>query len=194
MNPQEILHARSVDVLIEGDVAVLSFLTAIDDRPNVAISMRVRAGAELSIKLFVNIWLFLSILICGTNCWPICDLHRRAGRKKRGRSPVPWRARRRSRLGQPSPSWPSRRRLGPPDRDPVAEKHPVRPVGVLPNAVLRLLGQLLFAGLALHLRVHNLKRITHSHSRIQISECYETNGAIVLALGLSERARKLQYQ
>ena len=43
MSPQEILHARSVDVLIEGDVAVLSFLTAIDDRPNVAISMRVHA-------------------------------------------------------------------------------------------------------------------------------------------------------
>jgi len=43
MSPQEIFHARSVDVLIEGDVAVLSFLTAIDDRPNVAISMRVHA-------------------------------------------------------------------------------------------------------------------------------------------------------
>lgn len=43
MEPQETLHARSVDVLIEGDVAVLSFLTAIDDRPNVAISMRVHA-------------------------------------------------------------------------------------------------------------------------------------------------------
>ncbi len=41
MEPQEILHARSVDVLVEGDIAVLSFLTAIDDRPNVAISMRV---------------------------------------------------------------------------------------------------------------------------------------------------------
>ena len=41
MEPQETLHARSADVLIEGGVAVLSFLTAIDDRPNVAISMRV---------------------------------------------------------------------------------------------------------------------------------------------------------
>jgi hypothetical protein len=43
MAPQETFHARSADVLIEGDVAVLSFLTAIDDRPNVAISMRVHA-------------------------------------------------------------------------------------------------------------------------------------------------------
>ena len=43
MEPQTILHARSADVLIEGDIAVLSFLTAIDDRPNVAISMRVHA-------------------------------------------------------------------------------------------------------------------------------------------------------
>jgi len=43
MEPQKTLHARSADVLIEGDIAVLSFLTAIDDRPNVAISMRVHA-------------------------------------------------------------------------------------------------------------------------------------------------------
>lgn len=43
MEPQETLHARSADVLIEGDVAVLSFLTAIDDRPNLAISMKVHA-------------------------------------------------------------------------------------------------------------------------------------------------------
>jgi hypothetical protein len=43
MEPQETLHARSADVLIEGEVAVLSFLTAIDDRPNLAISMRVHA-------------------------------------------------------------------------------------------------------------------------------------------------------
>jgi hypothetical protein len=47
MEPHDILHARSVDVLIEGDVAVLSFLTAIDDRPNVAISMRVRTLERL---------------------------------------------------------------------------------------------------------------------------------------------------
>jgi len=40
MEPQETLHAPSVDVLVERDVAVSSFL-AIDDRPNVAISMRV---------------------------------------------------------------------------------------------------------------------------------------------------------
>ncbi|HKN29863.1 MAG TPA: hypothetical protein VJY34_19050 [Roseiarcus sp.] len=41
MEPQKTLHARSADVLIEGDIAVLSFLTAIDDRPDIAISMRV---------------------------------------------------------------------------------------------------------------------------------------------------------
>jgi hypothetical protein len=41
MAPNETFHARSADVRIEGDVAVLSFLTAIDDHPNVAISMRV---------------------------------------------------------------------------------------------------------------------------------------------------------
>ena len=43
MERQETLHAQSADVLIEGDVAVLSFLTAMDDHPNVAISMRVHA-------------------------------------------------------------------------------------------------------------------------------------------------------
>ncbi len=40
---QETLYARSADVLIEGDIAVLSFQTAIDERPNVAISMRVNS-------------------------------------------------------------------------------------------------------------------------------------------------------
>ncbi len=51
MERQEILHARSVDVVIEGDVAVLSFLTAIDDRPNVAISMRVQALERLQSRI-----------------------------------------------------------------------------------------------------------------------------------------------
>ncbi|HUJ83665.1 MAG TPA: hypothetical protein VLW83_17400 [Candidatus Acidoferrales bacterium] len=41
MEPQKTFHARSVDVLVEGDIAVVSFLTAIDDHPNVTISMRV---------------------------------------------------------------------------------------------------------------------------------------------------------
>jgi hypothetical protein len=41
MEQQKTFHARSVDVLVEGDIAVVSFLTAIDDHPNVAISMRV---------------------------------------------------------------------------------------------------------------------------------------------------------
>jgi hypothetical protein len=51
MEPQEILHARSADVLIEGKVAVLSFLTAIDDRPNVAISMRLHALERLQSRI-----------------------------------------------------------------------------------------------------------------------------------------------
>ena len=49
--PRETLHARSADVLIEGDVAVLSFLTAIDDRPDVAISMRVHALELLQARI-----------------------------------------------------------------------------------------------------------------------------------------------
>jgi len=49
--PQETLHARSADVLIEGDVAVLSFLTAIDDRPNVAISMKLHALERLQARI-----------------------------------------------------------------------------------------------------------------------------------------------
>ena len=51
MKSQETRHARSADVLIEGDVAVLSFLTAIDDRPNLAISMRVRALERLQSRI-----------------------------------------------------------------------------------------------------------------------------------------------
>ena len=50
-DPRETLHARSADVLIEGDVAVLSFLTAIDDRPYLAISMRVRALERLQSRI-----------------------------------------------------------------------------------------------------------------------------------------------
>ena len=51
MEPQEIFHARSADVLIEGDVAVLSFLTAIDDRPNLAISMKIHALERLQSRI-----------------------------------------------------------------------------------------------------------------------------------------------
>ena len=39
MEHQQPVHARSGDVRIEGDVAVLSFLTAIDGQPNVSVSM-----------------------------------------------------------------------------------------------------------------------------------------------------------
>ena len=49
--PRETLHARSADVLIEGDVAVLSFLTAMDDHPNLAISMRVHALELLQARI-----------------------------------------------------------------------------------------------------------------------------------------------
>jgi len=41
MQEQLNFHARSGDVIIDGDVAVLSFLTAIDGHQNVAVSMRV---------------------------------------------------------------------------------------------------------------------------------------------------------
>ena len=51
MEPQETLHARSADVLIEGEVAVLSFLTAIDDRPNIAVSMKVHALELLQARI-----------------------------------------------------------------------------------------------------------------------------------------------
>jgi hypothetical protein len=51
MEPQETLHARGADVLIEGGIAVLSFLTAIDDRSNLAISMRVRALERLRSRI-----------------------------------------------------------------------------------------------------------------------------------------------
>jgi hypothetical protein len=34
-------HARSGDVRIEGEIGVLSFLTAIDGHPNVSVSMKV---------------------------------------------------------------------------------------------------------------------------------------------------------
>jgi hypothetical protein len=40
MEHPELFHARSGDVLIEGDVAVVSFLTAIDGQPNVSVSMK----------------------------------------------------------------------------------------------------------------------------------------------------------
>jgi hypothetical protein len=51
MESQETLHARSADVLIEGDVAVLTFLTAVDDRPNVAIAMRVHTLELLQARI-----------------------------------------------------------------------------------------------------------------------------------------------
>ena len=41
MEHQEPFSARSGDVLIEGNIAVLSFLTAIDGQHNVSVSMKV---------------------------------------------------------------------------------------------------------------------------------------------------------
>ena len=41
MEHQEPFSARSGDVLIEGNIAVLSFLTAIDGHDNVSVSMKV---------------------------------------------------------------------------------------------------------------------------------------------------------
>jgi hypothetical protein len=51
MSSQETFHARSADVLIEGETAVLSFLTAIDDRPNVAVVMRVHTLERLQARI-----------------------------------------------------------------------------------------------------------------------------------------------
>jgi hypothetical protein len=39
MENQTPFHARSGDVLIEGELAVLSFLTAIDGEPNISVAM-----------------------------------------------------------------------------------------------------------------------------------------------------------
>ena len=41
MEHQEPFSARSGDVLVEGNIAVLSFLTAIDGHDNVSVSMKV---------------------------------------------------------------------------------------------------------------------------------------------------------
>jgi hypothetical protein len=44
-------HARSGDVRIEGEVAVLSFLTAIDGHPNVSVSMKLHALERLHARI-----------------------------------------------------------------------------------------------------------------------------------------------
>jgi hypothetical protein len=44
-------NARSGDVLIEGEIAVLSFLTAIDGHPNVSVSMKVHALERLHARI-----------------------------------------------------------------------------------------------------------------------------------------------
>ena len=51
MEHQQPLHARSGDVLIEGDVAVLSFLTAIDGQPNVSVSMKTHVLEALHVRI-----------------------------------------------------------------------------------------------------------------------------------------------
>ena len=39
MEHQQLFHARSGDVRIEGETAVLAFLTALDGQPNVSVAM-----------------------------------------------------------------------------------------------------------------------------------------------------------
>ncbi len=51
MEHQEPFGARSGDVLIEGNVAVLSFLTAIDGQPNISVSMNVDVLKRLHARI-----------------------------------------------------------------------------------------------------------------------------------------------
>ena len=51
MEHQQPFHARSGDVLIEGDVAVLSFLTAIDGQQNVSVSMKTHVLESLHARI-----------------------------------------------------------------------------------------------------------------------------------------------
>jgi len=51
MEHQDPFHARNGDVLIEGGVAVLSFLTAIDGQPNVSVSMTVHVLERLHARV-----------------------------------------------------------------------------------------------------------------------------------------------
>ena len=51
MEHQQPFHARSGDVLIEGDVAVLSFLTSIDGQPNVSVSMKTHVLESLHLRI-----------------------------------------------------------------------------------------------------------------------------------------------
>jgi hypothetical protein len=45
------VHARSGSVIINGDVAVLSFLASIDGHPNVAISMSLHVLEQLQSRI-----------------------------------------------------------------------------------------------------------------------------------------------
>jgi hypothetical protein len=51
MDSHKPFHARSGDVLIEGDLAVLSFLTAIDGEPNVSVAMDLRVLERLQSRI-----------------------------------------------------------------------------------------------------------------------------------------------
>jgi len=44
-------NARSASVLIQGDLAVLTFLAEIDGHPNVAVSMRVHILEQLQARI-----------------------------------------------------------------------------------------------------------------------------------------------
>ena len=51
MEPIDSLRARSGSVIIQGDIAVLSFLAEIDGHPNVAVSMRVHVLEQLQSRI-----------------------------------------------------------------------------------------------------------------------------------------------
>jgi len=51
MEKIENFQARSAEVVIRDDVAVISFLTAIDDGANVAVSMRVEVLERLQSRI-----------------------------------------------------------------------------------------------------------------------------------------------
>lgn len=44
-------EARSADVIINDDIAIISFLTAIEGQPNAAVSMRVDVLARLQSRI-----------------------------------------------------------------------------------------------------------------------------------------------
>ena len=51
MEHQQPFHARSGDVLIGGDVAVLSLLTSIDGQQNVSVSMKTHVLESLHLRI-----------------------------------------------------------------------------------------------------------------------------------------------